>query len=669
MADERFDQYLKNMARGLSGERFTCTAVIPDVDGGLLFMVREGQDRPRRVKLEYGGTNLFERNIRFTPLRKPWSLAIEAAFHRHVKGQPHPLMGFTGQDIDEMVLRRGVPLQDVWRRYLQPGQTRWNSYLLEKIEPSTGALYLRFRGKPGPVVLRITDREDPRLDQALEYLLVNNLALSLTQDERRAKLPPTEQVERYIAFLLAHTTGPSTRIKSHSGRSPDVTLYGKDVRMNPFVPEGRQGASGMNAALAGRPRQAIKMVTLGDQSCRQTFPAFSSLPFFDTWSYFPVSTVPAAGSWVAVDYSENDVVGGAEDKLHQVLRALKKRQQDVKVVLIQTCVSRLVGDDVRGILKNELKDGDFLILDPDFQTRDAAVDSLVWPWLLKTFRPAVKPATGRAQRQRVNLAGLGERGYPSIAELEAMLARLGVDLNVCLFPSFREEELESFYLAPVTIASTCSIVRHAFSLAVRADPDHRWAFLDPPFGLKQTRAWTSAVLSEVLAGRRLKNARAILDRMRRSYAKKLQPLKEALSGNSIALMASARFSSFLFDPAEAFGVPLVPMLTELGLDVELFVYQDIPPPRDLGEFVHGRERVTLNTFDDRDELLQAVSASGSKLLLTSIRRNSQVLSLGKLPVSIHAFEMGFEGALRTADRLRHLCRTDFVDRYRRYFWP
>jgi nitrogenase molybdenum-iron protein alpha/beta subunit len=444
-----------------------------------------------------------------------------------------------------------------------------------------------------------------------------------------------------------------------------VTLYGKDVRTNPFVPEGRQGASGMNAALAGRPRQAIKIVTLGDASCRQTFPARSPLPFFDTWSYFPVSTAPATGSFVAIDYTEKDVVGGAEKRLRKVLRELKRRQPGVKVALIQTCISRLVGDDVRGILKDELKEGDFIILDPDFMTRDAAVDSLVWPWLLKTFRPA-RP---KKRQRMINLAGLGERGFPAVDELEALLGELGVKLNACLFPSFREEELPGFYSAQATIASTCSIVQNAFSLAARADPKHRWIFVDPPFGLEQTRAWTKGVLSEVVSGQRLKNARASLDRRYRSFRKKQQPLEKALRGNAIALVASARYASFMFDPSEAFGIPLVRLLAGLGLDVELFVYKDIPPPRDLEKSVHGQERVTLRTFDDPEKLQEAVRASGSRLLLTSIRRNSPALSLGKLPVTVHAFEMGFAGALRTAERLLHLCRTGFVDRYRRYFLP
>jgi nitrogenase molybdenum-iron protein alpha/beta subunit len=468
-----------------------------------------------------------------------------------------------------------------------------------------------------------------------------------------------------VAFLLAHTTGPSTRISGHPGRSPDVTLYGKDVRTNPFVAEGRQGASGMTAALAGRPRQAIKILTLGDASCRQTFPALSPLPFFDTWSYFPVSTAPAPEDWVAIDYSEKDIVGGAEDRLRQVLRGLKRRQPAVKVALIQTCVSRLVGDDVRGILEDELKDGNYLILDPDFMTRDAAVDSLVWPWLLKTFRPA-RP---RKRQRLINLAGLGERGFPALDELENSLGELGVDLNACLFPSFSEEELPGFYSAQLTVASTCSIVQNAFSLAARADAKHRWIFVDPPFGLEQTRTWTRGVLSEVLGGQRLKNARAALDRRYRSYRKKQRPLEEALSGHSIALVASARYASFLFDPSQSFGIPLVRMLAGLGLKVELFIFKDISPPRDLGKSVQGQERATLRTFDDPQELQEAVRASGSRLLLTSIRRNSPALALGKLPVTVHAFEMGFDGALRTAERLGHLCRTGFVDRYRRYFRP
>ena len=197
MAEVRFDKYLNDMARSISGDGFTCSAVLPDVDGGLLFLVREGSSRPRRVKMEYQGASRFEKTVRFKPGNQPWSRAVEAGFHRYIESHPHPLLGFEGQDINEIVLREGVPLQEVWRRHLEPGRTRFNTYRLQRMDLSNGALHLKFEGAPGPVGLRITDREDPRLDQAHEHLFVNNLALALVEDGRRKSPPPAEQVERW----------------------------------------------------------------------------------------------------------------------------------------------------------------------------------------------------------------------------------------------------------------------------------------------------------------------------------------------------------------------------------------------------------------------------------------------------------------------------------------
>ena len=132
-------------------------------------------------------------------------------------------------------------------------------------------------------------------------------------------------------------------------------------------------------------------------------------------------------------------------------------------------------------------------------------------------------------------------------------------------------------------------------------------------------------------------------------------------------MASSRFSAYMFAPSETFGIPVVDFLTELGLDVEMFVYNDIAPSRDLLQTARKRNNVTLDIHDDPDELLKAVQGSRSKLLCTSVRRNGFALAMGKVPVFVHAFEMGFDGALRTAERFARYFNFNFVDRYRRYF--
>ncbi|MBN1773072.1 MAG: hypothetical protein JXB32_17530 [Deltaproteobacteria bacterium] len=661
--DEDFDAYLGRLAAGLGGEAFVCTAVLPEVDGGLLFAVRDRAGRRHVVRLRHGGEDRPEGRRRFVRGTAPAAVAaaLERAYVRFVARQPHPLLGFRGRDIGEILLRRGGELPEVWRDELVPGRTRWSSFVLEALELRSGALYVAFADRGRTVRLRLTDREDPRLADAGKVLLVGNLALSLVEDGRTQPVRPSEQAERFLAYLVAHTTGRTTRIRGDGGISPSVTLYGREVELNPFLPEGRQGASGMAAALSGRVGRRLKVVVLGDASCRQTFPPLRRLPFFDSWSYFPVGTAPEPGSWIACDFSERDVVVGAEERLERLLRGLRAEDPEVKVALVQTCVSRLIGDDVRGVLRKVLGDDGFVILDPDFQARDSAVDSLLWPWVLRAFRKPV-----RQRRSLVNLVGLGGRGSPSGSELAEVLGTCGVRVNARLFPSFREEELECFDAAPLTVVGSCSIVQSAFRRVDRAAGRTRWVRADPPFGLEGTRRWVETVVRESGGGDVPRAARELLARRSRECLRELAPLRAALRGTAIALVAQSRFAAWVFDPSEIFGIRILELLTELGLEVELFLQQDVPPPRDLLEAVQGRDRVTLRVFDDADELRAAVAGSRAKLLLTSIRRNVPALALGKVPVFVQAFELGFDGAVRTARRLAAHARFDFVERYGKY---
>ena len=662
-SDEGFDTYLGRLAAGVASDALACSAVLPDVDGGLLFAVRDRAGRRHVVRLRHEGGDRPEGRSRFERGTAPAAAAaaLARAYGRFVARRPHPLLGFRGRDIGELLLRRGGELPEVWRDELVPGRTRWSSFLLEALELQSGALYAAFRDGGRTVRLRLSDREDPRLAAAGKVLLVGNLALSLVEDGRTPPVRPSDQVERFLAYLVAHTTGPETRIRGDGGTSPSVTSYGREVELNPFLPEGRQGAGGMAAALSGRQGRRLKVVVFGDASCRQTFPPLRRLPFFDSWSYFPVGTAPDPGSWVAYDFSERDVVGGAEQRLERLLRDLRREDPGVKVALVQTCVSRLIGDDVRGVLRKVLGDDGSVVLDPDFQAKDSAVDSLVWPWVLRAFRKPV-----RQRRNLVNLVGLGGRGSRASSELAEVLGACGVRVNARLFPSFREEELERFDAAPLTVASSCSIVQSAFRRVDRAAGKTRWVSEDPPFGIEGTRRWVETVVRELGGGRGADAPRDFLVRTCRERRRELAPLREALRGTAIALVAQSRFAAWVFDPSEIFGIRILELLTELGLDVELFLQRDVPPPRDLTEAVRGRDRVTLRVFDDADELRAAVAGSRAKLLLTSIRRNMPALALGKVPVFVQAFELGFDGAVRTARRLAAYARFEFVERYGKY---
>jgi hypothetical protein len=677
-----FDRYLARMARAVSTADAPCRAVLPDVDGGLLLVLEAPEkvaekvagtfpgevagtfpgevagtaaERQRVVKAQLQASG--SRGLKIELISEDCPPGLQERLERFCADEPHPLLDYSGRELEALVLDRQVELEPIWSARLQPGQTRWGSFVLQRLEPGPGALLLGFSDGERRVELQLTDGADPRLQRAERVLRIGHLALSAPVDERGPAPPAGEQVERFVAYLIAHSSGPATRIRARRPSPPSVSLYGRPVTLNPFLPEGRQGASGMSAALFGRPRQHLKVVACGDASCRQTFPPAHRLRLNDTWSYFPVRSAPAPGDLLALDFGERDVVAGVEQRLVELVRALERDDPELRLALIQTCVSRLIGDDLAGVLDQELAPGRWVVLNPDFQARRSAVDALVWQWLLGAFAPDSVPEP-RADSPSVNLVGLGQRELPATAELLALLAELGVEVAACLFPSFDEAELGRLPAAAATVASSCNVVQNAFRLAARSRPDPPWHWQAPPFGIAATRRWLAAVLRA--AGRDPTAAAETTAGWAAACRARLDTVCRPLRGEAVALVAAADFSAFMFDPRESFGIPLLDLFAELGLAVELFVHGGRPPPE--LEALARRDGVRLTVLQDPTRVRDAVRASPARLLLSSVRRNRDALALGKLPLFVHAFEMGFAGALRSAERLVLACRSDWPAR-------
>ena len=664
--DERFDAYLAWLAKSLRGGAWRCRAVLPAVDGGLLFALRVEGAGDGVVPLRFVATGPFEHEATFVreEATVPPAVVEELArrYEAVVRRVAHPLLDFRGQDVEEILLRKGGEIQKMWARFLRLGETRWGRFVLREVAPRGGALGLLFSHDTARVRLQVTNADDPRADRAPRHLRVGPLALALLEDTRteQQRAAPAAAVERFVAYLLAHTTGPRTRLSGQAVSAPDVFLYAKGQQVAQVRNIERQGANGMIASLLGRERRRSRVLYLGDASCRQTLPARSVLRFFDDWSYFPIRTAGSPGAQIAIDFAEAEVIGGAEARLADTLHRLAD-EGVTTLALVQTCVSRLIGDDVRGVLAERFRPEDVVVLDPDFQHREVGVDALVWQWAFRALRAEMPPPKREAH---VNLVGLGHREFSATGELVSLLTSLGMSVGACLFPSFGEDEMAAFDEAALTVGTTSSVFRSAFGSVAPLDDRNQWIYPAPPFGLDGTRDWLAAVAAFALDDAAADAAGTRIEALHAAAREKLEALRVELGELTVAVVAPARFSSFLFEPAELFGVPVIDMVTELGGGVDLLIQADGPLPRDLEDFVDGRERVRLRGFADPDALFEALRASPAPILLSSVRRNRLALDLGKVPLPPSAFEMGFEGALRTARTLRRAATLPLLRSYR-----
>jgi hypothetical protein len=363
---------------------------------------------------------------------------------------------------------------------------------------------------------------------------------------------------------------------------------------------------------------------------------------------------------VGHDFGDGDLVQGAEGRLGEVLTRVRDEHPGAPVIVVETCVSRLIGEDVRGVIRDVYgaRATHVPVIEPDFQARDVAADSMVWAWLLQEL-PDVGPASAP---RCVNLMGFGDRAFPAAAELRALLAGHGVTVQACLFPSFDALELQGFHRARVTIVNPCSQVRSAVRVAMRGMPGMRWVFPAAPFGVAATGAWLRDVLCEL----GFEDAAERAAREAEPWERELAARRAGATGGPVAFSCESRYSSYLFAPEEVFGIPLLDVLAEAGCPAHVHVLTSEPVPHDLRAAVARHPSTRLFEHADPGALLSSVRDEGARLLFTSLERNEVAVELGLAPIFGRTFEMGFRGALRTVDRLAQLSGLQFLDRYRDY---
>lgn len=656
----RFDDYLRGLARRLSTPRWKCLAIVPEIDGGLLLVVRDDAGRTWRlaVALEPAADTPAAVGSAGDDAPPELTAWLAERLGSLVSRGSHPLLAFTGQDVEEVVLVDGRGVPTIWQHYLHADGPLWGGFSLCRAHVAGGSLELVLSDGRGRVVLRLSNASG--LGTLAPVLKVNALGLTLVADDRTAEQRecPSGAVERFVAYVIAHTTGPRMRLGSATSLAEDVLLQGRDVLVNPFSSDAQQGASGMMACLFGKPKSSLAVLPVGDAACRLTLPTQDPLRDHDAWSYFPVHTAPGPGASRGLDYGERDLVLGVEERLVEAIEELEPRR--VKVAVVQTCVSRLTGEDLDAVLRSRLPPGHYVVLDPDFQGRDCGVDGSLWKWAFACLRPTHAPAK---RPDTVSLVGFGHMDSPAVGELTRLLGRLGIAVLSAVFPSFDEHDLEAFDESALVACMPSSQVRTAFAEVRRQDTRNRWREVPAPFGWEGTRRFLGAVVREIRGG---EGPVPGLDGVVESADEGLARAKAAFAGTRVAVAASGRRSSFIFEAPDLYGIPLVPVVAEMGGVLEAHVLADGWVPADLFRMAETGAGFELAVLGSRDAFFTSLRESQARLLLTSIPRNRFIPSLGMAPLRATDFEMGFQGAERTAERLVALARLPFLTRHRRF---
>ncbi|MBI5477779.1 MAG: hypothetical protein HY906_02920 [Deltaproteobacteria bacterium] len=369
-------------------------------------------------------------------------------------------------------------------------------------------------------------------------------------------------------------------------------------------------------------------------------------------------------SMCTTDITEADVILGSQEKLVRVLDDVLERGVDRTLFLSCTCVPFVTGEDVESIVKRyrAKTDRPFFYLTTTPQS-SVGVFRDVLVHRRRAAEQAVPP--GEVTPHAVNLVGFARD--PGLEELRGLLAQLGVSVNAVFVPEMDSAVVDTLPRASLHVLYPNVLWQSIYDQLLF---DSRITAVSPaaPYGVAGTQRWLENVAAAVgltvtagdVVARGLEPLRGVWDRLRAEAA-----------GTRLAFVVGADEAYRLGDATTTWGVPLIPMLEEMGFGLEVLIgVADRTAARDVATqinavFAHP-ERHGIRAFRDRARLDSLLESGTFAAVYSDHLFDRRLTAAGKAQFSLQEFEKGVGGAVRTLRRLLEVCRLPLYRRYRRH---
>lgn len=242
------------------------------------------------------------------------------------------------------------------------------------------------------------------------------------------------------------------------------------------------------------------------------------------------------------------------------------------------------------------------------------------------------------------------------AELAPLLKKLGVRINMSLFPDVHFPSIEKLPGAAAHIF--CEATSYQSRLKEFLEK-HKQSIktVRAPYGL----AGTEECLKDIAAA--AGRGKAFV-RVWKGWLRELRPEWEKMRGEArryrLAFVVSETTLPRLWKMRHGLGAPLMPMIEEMGFGVDILYFA---PHAERPALPESAGSAALSTFRTPRELEAMLREGKFNAVYSDIFFDWRISSAGKARFSSKDFEMGLGGALRTFKRLLVVCRMPFYSRY------
>ncbi len=670
------DEFFPYLAKYVSAGGWRCASVAPKSDGTLSFSLKKGNleiiadwsvgsRREGGIPYRDGSVTTSGGGLRSrTDAAQQLLTRLNELFSRQT-----PLLLEKRNRETEQIGFGPDTIHSLCRELLVPGGTRIGPYTFSGVTPEGRGLRLAFESADNNIefMLARASGHDKRkvIARPGPFVLLGPFGTKNPADARR--------IADYLAYVLSISTHEKMRITdsvpaADSPRSP-LSLSQARPNSNPFFfDQSLDEINLFNALFACEGRLAV--VSHFDRECTHYFNYLNGP--IESYNISPWKIRPSIQYMRNYRTTDTDeiaaIITGCEELFAEKVRETAARERPQLLFTIDSCVAKIIGDDIGAVLKEVAPElGGVPVVRMEVTLGPPENFRRLWMRLVEIFQ---KP-DGPVHPASVNLIGYGHARTRGLSELRALLAAAGVRVNTCLMPSFNLDELPHFGRAALNVLFPSEQVRKSFSYAA---PLCSAQILDPPppFGFGGTVNWLNSILEKLN-----------LPSVGEAWLAKNNPLREAARGalekEAEGLRAAVVLMENHFEaeaaPLERFGVPWLQCLDEMGFGLDVLVLKtpgaDVADKRHKGfadlkkSLAHSKKHKIVH-LKSAEESAAALEKSGSGIVYTEIYQDRRVTAAGKTPFSATDFEMGFDGFLRSQERLIGYCRNRFFSRYKKY---
>ncbi len=669
-----------------------CQRAVPRIDGSLYMDLTDKGGGLRLDWLPEGGgepdgsPHLVFSGDRIPPAGPAGVIEdrVSAVLQAALAGPSALLLGWYNRDLSELVFDERVVDRLLAGRFGR-GQTRWFDYCFQdSFQPHPEAFRLTFGGPRGELVFEVrAARQDPPPEALVSNHVFHLLRLKDPRTEAQRRLL-THQVERFLGFLLSRAVHPRLRlappIAAPNDDPAETQPEGPDGR--PGQPEGEFGDAPVSTTRWGNPLQwhqffsdfeveraglcslrftdPIAFVVHGETECMTVEPhtftplvGFANLP----WPESAAQGGPDQRGFFT-GLVEQDTIQGGTSKLERALAQAAAAPGVRLVCLNNTCLPKIIGDDVASTVARARRESGVPILsmNTDLDSPDEVYRDLVDQTCASLDR-------GAQGMEATELALVGTPPGPGRQELIDQLGAAGVGSIACLLPEFGVEALTGFLSA-----RTGLVYPHGpwLDLAdqLLADLGVPLHPAPSPYGFEGTRRWVRAA-AEALGDP------GLAERWQTQACQPLLPRWEAARREAaayrLAMVVDRDSLQRLVQPARLYGFALLPLLEEMGFGLDVLIL-DGPDAADAGSLLAALERpdrLGLHGFASQEELAGLLQDGEFGAVYSEVFFDQRISRAGKAQFHLGMLGMGLGGALAGIRDLIDLCRWPFYRRYGR----